>query len=275
MPTIGIDACLTTTPHWYDKCSEKCGRTLSCYSVALCCCTNGRTWACMISSRYLMPVSVPSTTTIAVLPRDEMPPHTMTLPPPYGRRSITQLVMETFTNKTVHSGTAVAVVEIDSSMKRIHAQSCCVKCMCLLHHPNRATRWRCCRTGRMAGRRGRMPRSRNRLLNVRGLILLRLGILLAVKEAVLSRSRRWTTRMYVSLRIDVTRGCPDRCRFLVAPNCWWRLHYFGESQIVWQRQYDVHQLQSSLWRGICQFHSTLAWRISDVFQNCPAFVSYM
>ena len=118
MPTIGIDACLTTTPHWYDKCSEKCGRTLSCYSVALCCCTNGRTWACMISSRYLMPVSVPSTTTLAVLPRDEMPPHTMTLPPPYGRRSITQLVMETFTNKTVYSGTAVAVVETKPGLIR-------------------------------------------------------------------------------------------------------------------------------------------------------------
>ena len=68
-----------------------CGRALSYFSVALRCCTNGRTWDRMIFSRYLMPVSVPSTTTSAVLPRDKMPPHTMTLPPPNGRRSITQL----------------------------------------------------------------------------------------------------------------------------------------------------------------------------------------
>ena len=55
-----------------------------------------------------------------------------------------------------------------------------------------------------------------------------------------------------------------------------RLQYFGERQnIVWQRQYDVHQLQPCLRRGICQFHLTLAWRINDVFQNYPGFVSYM
>ena len=50
----------------------------------------------------------------------------------------------------------------------------------------------------MPGRHGRMPRSCNRLRTVRGLILLRPGILLAVKVAVLSQSRRLTTRMYVS-----------------------------------------------------------------------------
>ena len=53
--------------------------------------TNGKTWGRMISSLYLMPVSVPVTTTRAVLPRDEIPPHTMTLPPLKGRRWITQL----------------------------------------------------------------------------------------------------------------------------------------------------------------------------------------
>ena len=57
-----------------------------------------------------------------------------------------------------------------------------------------------------------------------GLILLRPGILLAVKVAVLSRSRRWTTRMYLSWWLDVTRGRPDRGRSLVVPNCWYRLH---------------------------------------------------
>ena len=66
----------------------------------------------MISSRYLMPVSVPSTTTRAVLPRDEIPPHTMT---PYLRRQDAvelPTVMETFTNTTVHSRTTVAAVEM-------------------------------------------------------------------------------------------------------------------------------------------------------------------
>ena len=67
------------------------GRALSCCSMAFCCCTTGRTWGRMISSRYLMPVSVLSTTTRAVLPRDEMPPHTMTLPPLNGCLSIAQL----------------------------------------------------------------------------------------------------------------------------------------------------------------------------------------
>ena len=42
----------------------------------------------------------------------------------------------------------------------------------------------------MAGRRGRMPCSRNGLRTIRGLIILRPGILLAVKVALLSRSRR-------------------------------------------------------------------------------------
>ena len=88
----------------------------------------------------------------------------------------------------------------------------------------RATWWRCWRTGRTAGRRGRMPHSRNRLRIVRWLILLRPRILLAVKVAVLSRSRRSTTRMYVSWRLDVARGCPDWGRSLVVPNCWYRLH---------------------------------------------------
>ena len=83
----------TLTLFWIKKSvttRATCGRALSCWSVALCCCTNG-TWGRMISSRYLMPVSVPSITTRAVLPRDEIPPYTMTLPPPNGRRSITQL----------------------------------------------------------------------------------------------------------------------------------------------------------------------------------------
>ena len=82
----------TLTFFWIKKSvttSATSGRALSCCSVALCCCTNGRTWGCMISSRYLMPVSVPSTTTRAVLPRDEIPPHTMTLSSPKGRRWIT------------------------------------------------------------------------------------------------------------------------------------------------------------------------------------------
>ena len=30
--------------------------------------------------------------------------------------------------------------------------------------------------------------------------------------------------MYVSWRLDVTRGGPDRGRSLVVPNCWYRLH---------------------------------------------------
>ena len=42
----------------------------------------------------------------------------------------------------------------------------------------------------IAGRHGRMPGARNRLRTVWGLILLRPGILLGVKEAVLSHSQR-------------------------------------------------------------------------------------
>ena len=199
-----------------------CGRALSCCNVALRYCTYGRTWGRMISSRYLMPVSVPSTTTSVVLPRDEMPPHTMTLPP----RSITQRWWKRSPTRryTLERPSLLSRWNLDSSVKRIRAQSCCVKYMCFLHQVHRVTRWRGCRTGRIAGRRGRMPRARNRLRTVRGLILLRPGIRLAAKEAVLSHSRRWTTRVYVSQRIDVTRGRPDRGRSLVAPNCWYRLH---------------------------------------------------
>ena len=240
-----------------------CGLALSCCSVALRCCTNGRTWGRMISSRYLMPVSVPSATTSAVLPRDEMPTHTMTLPPPNKHRSITQLWWKRSPTRryTLERPSLLSRWNLDSSVKRIRAQSCCVcMCMCLLHHPNRATRWRCCRTGR----RGRMPCSRNRSRTVRGLILLRPGVLLAAKEAVLSRSRRWTTRVYVSWRIDVTRGRPDRGRSLVAPNCWYRLHK-ASTVFLW----TPNCVTTSVWRT--QFHSTLAWRINDVFSKLSWF----
>ena len=75
----------TLTLFWIKKSvttSATCGRALSCCSVVLCCCSNGRTWGHMIWSQYLMPVSVPSTR--AVLLRDEIQSHPMTLPPPKG-----------------------------------------------------------------------------------------------------------------------------------------------------------------------------------------------
>ena len=160
------------TLFWIEKSvttSAACGRALSCCSVASCCCTNERTWGRLISSWYLMPVSVPSTTTRAVLPHDEIPPHTMTLPPPKGRRWITQLTWKRSPTRryTLERPSLLSRWNLDSSVERTRAQSCCVKCMVRLHQVKRATRWRCWRTGRMAGRRGRMLRSCNRLRNVR------------------------------------------------------------------------------------------------------------
>ena len=75
-----------------------------------------------------------------------------------------------------------------------------------------------------------------------------------------------------------------RVNVLTEAGLWWsqtvgtvstrRLQHFSVHQIVWQRQYDVHQLQSCLRRAICQFHSNLAWRIKDVFETYPGFLFY-
>ena len=146
--------------------------------------------------------------------------------------------------------------------------------MCRLHQAKRATRWRCWRTGRTAGRLGRMRCSCNRLRNIRGLILLRSGILLAVKVAVLSRSRRWTTRMYVSWRLDFTRGHPDRGRSPVVPNCWYRLHKASTvfrctpnclATSVWRTPASIMPTAPSVsfiqpWHGVSKtFFSKLSW----------------
>ena len=70
----------------------------------------------MISSRYLMPVSVPSAITSAVLPRDEMPHHDTTSAKWTSVNHTT--FMETFTNTTVNSKMAIAVVEIEPGLIR-------------------------------------------------------------------------------------------------------------------------------------------------------------
>ena len=58
------------------------GLALSCCRVRLCCCKKGITWGRRISSLYLAAVKLPSITTNCDFIPCEIPPHTITDPPP-------------------------------------------------------------------------------------------------------------------------------------------------------------------------------------------------
>ena len=184
-------------------------------------------------------------------------------------------VMETFTNMTVHSRMTVATVEMKSGF--IRGKNTCpvlLREMCHLHQSKRATRWCCWRTGHMAGHRGRMPLSRNRLRTVRGLILLRPGILLAVKVAVLSRPCRWTTRMYISWQVDVMSGRPDGGRSLVVPNCWYLLH--KASTVL---RCTPNCLATSVWHTPASImptacHLSVSFNLGMAYQRCFSKLSW-
>ena len=59
------------------------GRALSCWKVIWCCCTNGTTTRRRISSLYLTAVRFPGLTINGDFTPCEIPPHTITDPPPY------------------------------------------------------------------------------------------------------------------------------------------------------------------------------------------------
>ena len=263
----------TLTLFWIKKLvttSATCGRALSCCSVALCC-TDGRTWG-------LMPVSLPSTMTRAVL-------HGMRFhltPWYYLRRkdaaeSHNYDVMETFTNMMVHSRTTVTAVEMKPGY--IREKNTCPVLLCEVYMSSTPGEMcymmtllenRTC----MAGRRGCMPRSCNRLRSYRGLILLRPGILLAVKVAVLSRSWSWTTRMYVSWWLEVTRGRPDRGQSLVVPNCWYWLH---KASTVFRCTPNC--LATSVWRTPASVmptacHLSVSFNLGMAYQRCFSKLSW-
>ena len=66
------------------------GRTLSCWKVIWCCCINGTASGRRISSLYLTAVRFPGTTINGDFTPWEIPPHTVTDPPPYLSLSKTQ-----------------------------------------------------------------------------------------------------------------------------------------------------------------------------------------
>ena len=69
------------------------GLALSCCRVRLCCCKKGITWGRRISSLYLAAVKLPSITTNCDFNPCEIPPHTITDPPPNISLSTTQASM--------------------------------------------------------------------------------------------------------------------------------------------------------------------------------------
>ena len=66
------------------------GVALSCCRVRLCCCKKGITWGRRISSLYLAAVKLPSITNNCDFNLCEIPPHTITDPPPNLSLSTTQ-----------------------------------------------------------------------------------------------------------------------------------------------------------------------------------------
>ena len=162
------------------------------------------------------------------------------------------VILVPFSNSTVYPGTTITAIQVKTWLVRIRAQSCLVKRRLALHYARRATWWRRCRTGRIAGRRGRMFRSRKWFLTVLGLMFLKPGMLLAVNAAVWSRLRRCVTRMCLDVmtsHVDVPI-CDGPWRYQIADN---RLH---KTEIVFLC--TPNRLLTSFWDAPARIMPT-AW----------------
>ena len=199
--------------------ARKSWQTLATWERALsCCCTNVTATGRKMSSLYLTAVRFPGTTINGDFTPCQIPPHTITDPPPYLSLSKSQASANRSPRRRYRRRrpSARKRVNRDSSMKKTRLHCLIGKRLgaCAVTQAIRRAR-RARLSGKPTfGRRARRPNSRNRFLTVFGWIrrLWLPTVFTAVSMALRWRLRRWARRMALSWRCDVTRGRPDRGR---------------------------------------------------------------
>ena len=150
------------------------GRTLSCWKVIWCCCTNGTATGRRISSLYLTAVRFPGTTINGDFTPCEIPPHSITDPAPYLSLSKTQASANRAPRRRYRRRrpSTRKRVNRDSSVNktRLHCLSGKRLGACAVTQAIRRAR-RARLSGKPTlGRRARRQNSRNRFLTVFGWI---------------------------------------------------------------------------------------------------------
>ena len=196
--------------------------TLAVCGLALSCCRtsalpwrrNGKITGPIILSRYPIAVRLPLTVTSCVAPERDMPPHTITLPPPNRSRSTMfgTSKRSLFRLHTRSLPSAAWRLNLDSSVNTTLGHCYLVQARCARAQFKRARRWRCVNGTPTKGRLPRNAAALRRLRTVPNVTLVPVAACKRFASAVLvkNRLRRDDVTRYLSSRCVVFFGLPDR-----------------------------------------------------------------
>ena len=203
-------------------CRATCHRALSCWKIVACPWRrNGSNAGWTISLQYRMAFKFPWTVTKSVLARCEIPPQTITLPPP--KRSCWMTLAGSIRSpsrlQTRNLPSANFKLKRDSSVKTTWFHCCLVQRWCALVQFSLIRLWSGVKGTPTYGRRPRNRAARSLFLTVLGHIRVPVAFLTnpAIRVLLRKRLRRDDVTIKLSSRRVVLRGLPGRGLSLMVP----------------------------------------------------------